>query len=356
MTAAVTSNQTSAPSTNTNAAPPVPRPQLDALPFLEGHGVKGSGTTYILPDEPQSATEKVAMDAQKAQAGKPLTEVVGNEVVDPNAAKTEGVTEVTAEDPLASVKATIAKAKRGSQRNRRLIEERSRLQAESPQRAQEADRLRQENLRYQENQQRLTRDPLAAMRELGVKAEDVAARAIADNTPEGKIQSVLEALNQEKQAREALEQRIQDQQITQDTVRRQRQFVKESQNEELYPKVADLAPEVVLSAAKDIIANIPQSSRGSVTNKMVLDFMEWKLTQHSKSRQEARAAKTKPEETTQETQTTTPAAQATPKTLTNKQSTSKWTRPPDLEKLSDADQKRHLVRYLDSLKAAKPEK
>lgn len=159
-------------------------------------------------------------------------------------------------EALERAEAAAKRAREGSRRYREMLEAQQRQQAEVQRAAREAQRLRQENEEARRLRDDLTKDPYAALKRLGMTDQDLAERALREGTPEAAIHALRENLEQERQARAALEGRLEAERAA--TVRAQVEanFARVADNETSYPRLSQLSAQAQLAVAQAALRQI----------------------------------------------------------------------------------------------------
>jgi hypothetical protein len=238
-------------------------------------------------------------------------------------------------EALERAEAAARKAREGSRRYREVLEAQSRVQAEAERAAREATEHRrraEEAARFQED---LRKDPYAALKKLGMTDAELAERALREGTPENELRTLLqqqqEALASERQRREALEQRLENER--QAAVRQQAEanFIRLADDERSYPRLSQLASSAQLAVAQAALQQIASNGYdvGGLSDTQVAEACEQFLAPK-------RAAKAEPKPAP--AAAPPPAARQATTTLTNAVSAQRATAPRPWEELSDEEQ------------------
>jgi hypothetical protein len=301
--------------------------------------VKGNVTSYFLPEAPSEG--EPGADAS-AIPGAPTTEAPAEGAPPPATPPEAPLT------PLERAQKAAASAKRAAARNRDLQVRSAETERRVAETTRQLEQERAARTQAELTAQRL-RDPrqrLDAMRELGVTAEEVARQAIAEGAPDAQVK---QALAEVARLREEIAQRdrnAQTEQVTRNARQAQSAFVRLAQSEEAYPLLSQQPPNVILSAVKDVIANIPEAKRRDVTNEQLAEYLEWQYASHAKARSAAKdPTKALPVAAPSESKNGSPK----PRTLTNGQGAAKYSQPKNWDQLSESQKRAESVRLLETL-------
>lgn len=234
--------ETAAPS------PPAGEPTIESL-------------TALIPDSAVLAEPAPSVDSS-ASPGADRTDVPA---VPAEAAPAEAPAEAAAPAPdavdkeaLERAEAAARRAREGSRRYREMQEAQRRQAADMQRQAEEVRRAAAEAEQARRFQQELAKDPYAALKKLGMTDQDLAERALREGTPEAALARFQEEIRAEREARLALERQIQAEREEMSRHQAEQKFFKVADNEESYPRLAQLnssAQLAVVRAALQQIAN-----------------------------------------------------------------------------------------------------
>lgn len=305
------------------AAPAVDlgEPTMEELAALVGDPIAAEVTT-----EPVEAAEPVV-------EAEPATEA---------AAEPAAPTEPTEAD--AALERATKAAERARQGSRRYAETQRMLadqQHASQRAAQEAEQLRRENAAARQREQTLKADPYKALKDLGMTDQQLAERAIRENSPEAMTLRLAEELKAERSAREALEQRLVNEQ--REAARRsaaqqaEAHFAQVADNEAAFPRLAQLSTEVQLTVARAALDRIKANGYDvtRLSNEQIAEASEAYL-----------APKRAPKPPTVNPPVVAPKAapaKTSGVTLTNKQAQTRTVAPAQWDQLSEEQQLEHIA-------------
>ena len=224
------------------------------------------------------------------------------------------------------------RAREGSRRYRDMLAQQDRVRQEAQRAAAEAAQARKEAEEARKVQEAWKKDPYNTLKKLGMTDQELAERALREGTPEALIHQLNERLEQEAQARAALEQRLADERAFMARQQAEQKFYSVADNETAYPRLSQLnatAQLAVAQAALQQIANNGYATSG-LSDEQVAEACERFLT----PKRGAKAA-SKP------APAAAPAAKPAPapaKTLTNAVSTQRAAAPREWHEMSDDEQ------------------
>lgn len=288
------------------------------------------------------------MEELAASMAEPEADAVVAPVVEPTAEAlpvqaAEPVKEepATAEADAALERATKAAA-RAREGSRRYAETQRQLSEQSAQRQhieRQAAQLRQENAAAKQREEALLKDPYKALKDRGMTDVQLAERAMRENTPEAATMRLEAALEAERNARVALENRLASEQQAAARQRVEADFVSEADNETAYPRLSQLNASVQLTVAtaalRQIAANGYDVSRFS--HAQVAEACEAYLAPKRAGKTTAAAPVPKPV-----------VPKPSGKTLTNAQAQTRTVAAASWDDLSEEQQMAHLAASLVS--------
>lgn len=211
--------------------------------------------------------------------------------------------------------------------------------------AKELENERKETARAREERELLRKDPLAAIRKLGVSARDLATKAIDEGKPETLIARLQEQLEEEKQERIKLRAEIDERENSRNFRAAQEAFFA-NLTAETHPILHRLPRDTVMAMAKAEFDKA-RANGNSPTDKQVLAWCERLLSAPQVASAGTTTAKTNP------TATTVPGTvakdPATSRTVTAELAGRKYTLPAGYDDLSELDQKDALAKMLESM-------
>jgi colicin import membrane protein len=297
----------------------------------------------VLPTKPGSLVE--------GAAGKPLGLAGQVQIVAPTAADAKAAEAKPAEEKAAKAaeKAdgdALAKAKEIARRGNAARQAWAKAQSEKADavRAAESERaanapLRERIAKAERLEAMLRSDPLAALQELGVKAEDAYKRAVLQGKPEALIAQLREELATERQAREQFQADIRGQQHAQQVRALEADFLRRCGETETYPALANTPPSILLKAAVKLGEELFAATKQGYTNQELLAFLNQQYAAHQKASAGDKA------------ETGTKAASgakdkkssATSRTVSNDLATQSWSKPANWQELGDLEQRRLIA-------------
>lgn len=245
-----------------------------------------------------------------------------------------------------------ARAREGSRRyaetQRQIAEQAAHIAqqtAQTQRAARDAQQYRQEVEAARERDAQLKKDPYKALKQLGMTDEELARRAMQENSPEAATHRLEAQLAEERSARVALEQRLDNERAEAHRAAMSRQaeasFVAEAADAAAYPELAIRSPAKQLAAARAALAQIRANGHE---------------TRHFSDAQVAQAANLWLSPDAKPAAAPAPAAappQARPgiakpsgKTLTNAQAQTRVVAPADWHTLSEEQQIAHIAASL----------
>jgi hypothetical protein len=293
---------------------------------------------------PQAATSIPAAEQPKSEGQSPIPvpeQQAGSTAPDTTQATSETAGVETAPEGTQAEPSAIERAKRAAKnarRDARRFREQSReteqLRAQHAQAHAEVARLRG-------IEQALRSDPLAALKALGLTAQDIAKRLVKDGTPEALIANVQEQLEQERAERQKLEAQIQAEKSQAALRQAETRFVERASDTKRYPHVAEQPTALVLAAAKHIIS-VAGAQGYQYSDGEILDYLEREYAAKSKT--------PKTQVSSASGANGKSASPASSRTLTNGLSSSRFSVPANWDSLDDASQKKILADQIASLK------
>lgn len=242
-----------------------------------------------------------------------------------------------AEEPSKAQRAKEAadKARKGAAANRKLMEERQRLEQAAQYQAQRTAELESRVQQADQLIRSMAQDPVGTLKQLGVTPEQMAQRMAMEGSPEAKIQALEAMIAQERAERQKL---VDQQRQREESVRRQQlenDYKQEAQNPKKYPNLATIHPDFILSRTKELIGEL--QARGhdprQFSNHDLLSYLDSTYTKA---------------ESTPAAPASAPADKKT-STVTNRLQTATHAAPPDFSKMTDRQQKRWMAEQLRPL-------
>lgn len=288
-----------------------------------------------------------------ALVGEPIQEPVKEEpvVAEETAAVEEPPTEGEAaaaapvDEALERATKAAAKAREGSRRFKETQEQLRITAQREQQHAQEVERLRRETAAARQREEALLKDPYRALKERGMTDEQLARRAMQENSPEALVLRVQEELQAERAARQALETRLAEEReaVRAQAVKQQAEaaFFEAAKDAEAFPELAIRRPAVQLAAARAALAQIEANGFPTrhFTNEQIAEAAEeWLKPTTPKKKAEPVAPPApvaKP-----------PLAKTSGKTLTNAQAQTRTAAPAGWDALTEEQQIAHLAAQL----------
>jgi hypothetical protein len=297
----------------------------------------------VLPTKPGSLVE--------GAAGKPLglagqVQIVAAAAADAKPAEAKPAEEKAAKAEEKAKEDTLARAKEVARRGNAARQAWAKAQSEKADavRAAESERaanapLRERIAKAERLEAMLRSDPLAALQELGVKAEDAYKRAVLQGKPEALIAQLREELATERQAREQFQADIRGQQHAQQVRALEADFLRRCGETETYPALANTPPSILLKAAVKLGEELFAATKQGYTNQELLAFLNQQYAAHQKASAGDKA------------ETGTKAASgakdkkgpATSRTVSNDLATQSWSKPANWQELGDLEQRRLIA-------------
>jgi len=241
--------------------------------------------------------------------------------------------------PVDRALAAAAKARAGAARNRELRHQQQMLARQNAMAQQRIQQLQVQAHQAQQQLERLAQDPIGVLEERGVSQEELIRRGMRRGTPEEKIDALTQIIQEERQARVALENRII--QEKQQIALRQGEvaFLQESLKES-YPTLSVLPERTVLREAKEAVEDLTAQGYdlSDFPDSDLCAYIEHRLT----SGKRRKAAPAAPEAAPAE------GKKPLPKTLTNSLGTKRVQMPANFESLDQDEQFKHLGKIAES--------
>ncbi len=295
----------------------------------------------LLPEPEAEPLVDVAAETAEPADGEPATPaadpVVEEPVVEPD----------TTEVDAALARATKA-AERARAGSRRYAETQRKLSEETAQReraASEADQLRRANQQHAQREAAFKQDPYKALKDAGMTDVQLAERAMRENTPEAELMRVREEVKAEREARLALEQKLETQAQEARSMRAESEFIDAARDADAYPELAGRKPAAQLWAAREALKQI--QARGHRTshfsNAQIAEAADLWLTDWLATDAKAKAAPAaKPAAVAAKPAIAKPSGI----TLTNKLAQTRTVAPATWESLTEEQQIAHLASQL----------
>jgi hypothetical protein len=251
---------------------------------------------------------------------------------------------------FAKAQAAAAKARKASQRDQQKRIDQARIEQQQTQAQAELAQLRSRLEQSARLEQQLRADPLAALKALGISAEDTYKRAVQEGTPEAQLAAMRQEIEAERRERVALQQQLAQQSRTEQQKRVDADFVQAAQNEKLYPNIANQPAAFILSAARDLVRDAWERTRDPVTGRgrtfsreEILTALEALYSTHTKARSKTKDATS---ESASSSGTNGSGSPAPSRTISNALASSAWSKPANWDKISDREQQRLLAQAL----------
>lgn len=330
----------SAPAAVTGAAVPGGAPVAPAAP-----GGPSNAPSAAEGGEPTLEEIAASLPDPNAEApAEPAAPVVEETAATEETAEAEApVTPTVADEALERAEKAAKAAREGSRRFKEQQEMLRRQAYETQRQAQEAEQLRRENAAARQREEALKKDPYKALKDLGMTDEELARRALRENTPEALVHQLKEQVESERQARIALENRIaQEREAARQAQMLQQAesaFFEAAKDAETYPELAIRKPATQLAAARAALRQIEENgfSTKHFTHEQVAEAAEeWlKPTTPTKAAVAASTAE-KPK----------PIVKTSGKTLTNAQAQTRTVAPAEWDSLTEEQQIAHIAAQL----------
>lgn len=327
------------------ATPPSPPATADAAPTLTPGASEGGEPTM---DELAALIPDSAMKAEPTPSAEPAAPKDPAEPAAEEPVKEPTVEEKTEKDTITAAQERAEKAAASArQGSARYKETQARLQQEASARQrieQEAMALRREAQAAREREEAYQKDPYKALKDRGMTDRDLAERAMRENSPEALTLKLEAQLQEERQARIALERRIETERETarMHAVRSQAEaaFFKAAGDVDSYPELAVLRPAVQLVAAREALATMQANGYDtrSLTNGQIAEAAQEWLTMERKA--------TPAKETKATPAPAKPTARPSAQTLTNAAAQTRVVAPANWDDLTDDQQIAHLAQQL----------
>lgn len=236
------------------------------------------------------------------------------------------------------------KAREGSRRYAQTQEALRQQQAEVQRAAREAEQLRQENAAAKAREEALLKDPYKALKDRGMTDRDLAERALRENTPEAVTERLANELKAEREARLALEQRIESEQAkakaAAEKAATQAEYIQHADDANRFPELSQLTSKAQLHWA--VLALQTIEANGYSTKGLA-------PAQVAEAAEKLLSMSRKPGKTTAAAPAAKPAAtgaKPSGKTLTNTMAQTRTVAPANWDDLSDEQQLAHIASSL----------
>ena len=256
-----------------------------------------------------------------------------------------------AEDKVKLAAKTLARAKAAGQRQRELEAkaEREALRAQQlSERLQQQDKERE---RDRAERDAWKKDPVTALKGLGLTARQLAAKALEEGTPEARFAALEARLADSDAARQALETRLANEQQSANHKRAVETFLAKVKPEQ-YPVLSKLSPRRVLALAHDAFAHAQEMNyKFRDADTEILEQLESEFSSSTGSTSNTSA---KPK-TVPGSMAAVPGANTPPTSRTvTSDLAGRWTQPANFDQLTDFEQKKELARMLELQFPSKP--
>jgi hypothetical protein len=266
-------------------------------------------------------------------------------VVDPKAVPADPAAPVDPKAVAAAAKADedkLADARKIAQRGRahqqawtKTQQEKAALERQIEQERAASGTLRERSARLDQLEAELRRDPLGAMKALGIKAEDAYRRAVQEGKPEAVVEALRGELQTVRTELKAVRDERQQERQAQTQQAGERDFVERVADDKTYPSLASTPPAVLLSAGKQLWQELYRRTGQSYTNEEILTFLDQQYAAHQK-KAGGKAEKDPP----QASGASEKSGPATSRTLSSDLASQSWSKPANWKELSDLEQRR----------------
>ena len=300
--------------------------------------------------EPRTATASVqgalaatapATPAASPEAALPTAESL-TRVTPPDTDESAAVApaEAPSQTALDRAKASAEKAVKAAAQNKQRREEAAAREQRAAAHEAENRRLRAEADERQRREDLYKTDKRALLRDYDVDARTLAQRQLEENTPEGLRRTMEEKFEQklaeERTKREALESTIKQRDQIEKNAAIEAKFRSTVADATRYPNLAQQPYNIVLATSKQLLQDAFNRTGIWYSNEEVLGHLESEYTKSS----------AKPPGTAPTEKTETPAS---PRTISAKLASDRFSLPPNFDDLSDREQRRHLAKaYAES--------
>jgi hypothetical protein len=244
----------------------------------------------------------------------------------------------------------IALARNQAAKNKRLVAEKQGLAETARRQAEHTAALEQRAAQLETHLSGITRDPIATLKALGYKAEDLARAVAMEGSPEAKIAAVEAELRATQRRLDEQTNQARAAQAATERDQTEAAFKQEASNGEKYPELAQVNSDLVLSMTRQLVVEIRRAAirRGAVPQgdekamaRYMAEFSNHDLLSYlEKSYKKKVAPKDK----------TTPVPTESPKgitkTITNRLTSTRAAMPTDFSKLSDRQQRKVMAQQL----------
>lgn len=286
-----------------------------------------------LPPEPAEELVEVAAEGGEAPEGDAAT--APETPADPATA----VEPTEADAALERATKAAERARAGSRRyaeTQRMLADQAHAHRQA---AQEAEQLRRETAQMRQREQALKQDPYKALKDLGMTDQQLAERAMRENSPEAATLRLAEELKEERAARMALEQRLVNEQreAAARTAAREAEahFAQVADNEAAFPRLAQLSTEVQLTVARAALERIKANGYDvtRLSNEQIAEASEAYLAPKRPAKAVVAPAVITPK----------PLAKTSGATLTNKAAQTRTVAPATWDSLTEEQQLAHIA-------------
>ena len=238
---------------------------------------------------------------------------------------------------LDKAQAAAAKALKGAELNKQRRADAAARQAVEA----ENQRLRNEASERQKREELYKTDKRAVLRDYEIDAKTLAQRQLEEQTPEGLRRQLEEKFERqiaaERAERERLEKTIASREAQAKYAVAEKIFRQEASDATRYPHVAQQPYQVILTTAKSLIEDGFRRTGEQYSNAEVFSYLEGLYAKQSAGKTPGTAPIEKPE---------TPTS---PRTISAKLASDRFSLPPNFDDLSDREQRRHLAKaYAES--------
>jgi hypothetical protein len=332
--------QTATPLAQSNVAPPNPRTGPVDLET-------SSGTTGAPAAPPNPRTGPVDLDPGNTE---------GAEV--PRGTDGQATTEATAQDaaptgsPLSRAQAVAKRAKAAALRDAQMKAERSRLAEQNNRSQAEVQALRAQAQQATQTLEAIKRDPLAVLKQLGIKNDELYRRAAQEGTPEARIEALAAQLEAERKARIALETQTATEKEQVQYKRIEQDFVTRSKDAALYPALASTPSAILLAAGTKLAIDARKRTGHDYSNSEILSGLNKIYAAHQAStgatRKEVPQASDSPSTGSQARANPSPS-----RTISNALASRSFTQPSNFDDLTGPERTKALVDMVKRMRAPK---
>lgn len=290
------------------------------MPAGRGEAIPAGAVDVTAPAKP-AATALAATETTETAAGDSSSPA--------DAAAVESAIE---ESASSKAKKAADAARKGAANNRKLMEERDRIAQSAQYATQQAQNYRaqlEQNNAFLTN---LQRDPLAALKQMGVTPEQVAQRMAAEGSPEAMIADMRKQIEDQNKRYDAL---IAKEQAALQAARAEKienEYKRAAQDTKKYPNISQVHPDFVIARTRELLISLREQGHdpSQFSDHDLLSYLD---SAYSKTG----SAVTPPKDGAAAT------SEKKTGTITNRMQSASHTAPPDFNKMSDRQQKKWMA-------------